>query len=121
MELGHITPILRIYDEAKAREFYVGFLGFQVDWEHRFEPEMPVYMQVSKDNCILHLSEHFGDGTPGVNIRISTAGLDEYQQLLLAKQYKNARPGIRLQPWNAREMQIRDPFYNHLIFYENVE
>jgi hypothetical protein len=24
-------PILRIFDEAKAREFYVGFLGFQVD------------------------------------------------------------------------------------------
>ena len=28
MTLGPITPILRIFDEAKAREFYVGFLGF---------------------------------------------------------------------------------------------
>jgi catechol 2,3-dioxygenase-like lactoylglutathione lyase family enzyme len=38
MTLGKTTPILRIFDEAKAREFYVDFLGFKVDWEHRFEP-----------------------------------------------------------------------------------
>jgi hypothetical protein len=31
MSLGKITPILRIFDEAKAKEFYVGFLGFTVD------------------------------------------------------------------------------------------
>lgn len=35
-------PIFRIFDEANPREFYVGFLGFQVDWEHRFnEPIAP--------------------------------------------------------------------------------
>ena len=27
-KLGTVTPILRIFDIAKAREFYVGFLGF---------------------------------------------------------------------------------------------
>jgi len=26
-------PILRIFSLDKAREFYVGFLGFSVDWE----------------------------------------------------------------------------------------
>lgn len=34
-------PILRIFDEAKARAFYLDFLGFRVDWEHRFGPDMP--------------------------------------------------------------------------------
>jgi hypothetical protein len=57
MMFGKTVPILRIFDEAKAREFYIGFLGFVVDWEHRFEPNMPLYMQVSKDECVLHLSE----------------------------------------------------------------
>ena len=38
------VPILRIFDVAKAKEFYVGFLGLQVDWEHRFEPDAPVYI-----------------------------------------------------------------------------
>src|SRR5690349_4182951 len=58
MTFGKTTPILRSFDEAKAREFYVGFLGFKVDWEHRFEPDTPLYMQVSRDGCVLHLSEH---------------------------------------------------------------
>ena len=43
MKLGKTTPILRIFDEAKAKEFYVDFLGFKVDWEHRFEPGLPLY------------------------------------------------------------------------------
>jgi len=34
MKLGQTTPILRMFDEARAREFYVEFLGFTVDWEH---------------------------------------------------------------------------------------
>jgi uncharacterized glyoxalase superfamily protein PhnB len=116
MKLGRITPILRIFDEAKAHEFYVDFLGFKVDWEHRFEADLPLYMQVSKDDCILHLSEHFGDGSPGTHLRIETAGLEEFQQQLLAKRYKNARPGIEDMPWGTREMTISDPFGNTLSF-----
>ena len=65
MRLGNSTPILRIFDEAKAREFYVGYLGFRIDWEHRFAPGMPLYLQVSRDGCVLHLSEHHGDACPG--------------------------------------------------------
>ena len=26
------VPIMRIFDEAKAKEFYLGFLGFGLDW-----------------------------------------------------------------------------------------
>lgn len=116
MKLGRITPILRIFDEAKAREFYVDFLGFHVDWEHRFEPDLPLYMQVSKDDCILHLSEHFGDGSPGIHLRIDISDIDSYQQQLLAKRYKNARPGVENTPWKTREMTVADPFGNLLTF-----
>lgn len=45
MKLGRTTQILRIFDEAKAKEFYVDFLGFTIDWEHRFESDLPLYMQ----------------------------------------------------------------------------
>jgi uncharacterized glyoxalase superfamily protein PhnB len=117
MKLGKITPILRLFDEAKAREFYVDFLGFKVDWEHRFEPGTPLYMQVSKDDCIIHLSEHHGDSSPGAHLRVEIDGLDEYQQLLLAKKYKNAWPGIEETPWGTREMTISDPFGNAISFW----
>jgi catechol 2,3-dioxygenase-like lactoylglutathione lyase family enzyme len=120
VKLGKLTPILRIFDDAKAREFYVDFLGFKVDWEHRFEPDMPLYMQLSKDDCVLHLSEHFGDGSPGAHIRIEITGLDEFQQSLLAKHYKHARPGIEDTPWKTREMTIADPSGNRLTFASSI-
>ncbi|MCU6499169.1 VOC family protein [Rugamonas sp. A1-17] len=116
MNLGSITPILRSFNEAQMREFYVDFLGFKVDWEHRFEPGTPLYLQVSRDGCVLHLTEHFGDCSPGGAIRIATSGLDEYHAQLIAKQFKHARPGIEDMPWGSREMSIKDPSGNRLTF-----
>ena len=40
-------PVLRMFDVAKAREFYLDFLGFLVVFEHRFEPDFPLYMRIS--------------------------------------------------------------------------
>jgi hypothetical protein len=65
-----VVPILRIFDIAKADEFYQGFLGFSVDCDHRFDPGAPLYRQISRGNLLLHLSEHHGDGSPGARIRV---------------------------------------------------
>jgi len=46
IKFERIAPIFRIFSLEKAREFYIDFLGCKVDWEHRFEPSAPVYMQV---------------------------------------------------------------------------
>ena len=105
LQLSNPVPILRIFDEARARDFYLGFLGFRIDWEHRFEPGTPLYMQVARDACVLHLSEHHGDATPGSALRIAVSDLDALQADLLGKQYKYARPGIEEMPW-ARDMKI---------------
>ncbi len=114
------TPILRIFDEAKARQFYLDFLGLTVDFEHRIEPDAPLYMGVSRDACKLHLSEHHGDASPGTKVRISVDELEAYHRDLLAKQYKYYRPGLRDQPWGAREMTIQDGFGNKLIFFRSI-
>ncbi len=53
--------ILRIFDVPKATEFYIGWPGFKIEWEHPFEPGMPFYMGVSKDNIELHLPEQFNE------------------------------------------------------------
>ena len=116
MSFGKTTPILRIFDEAKAKEFYVDFLGFTIDWEHRFENGLPLYMQISKDGCIIHLSEHHGDCSPGAALRIETNELEAFQKQLLAKQYRYARPGIEETPWGSRDMSVSDPFGNRLTF-----
>ncbi len=116
MIMGKVTPILRVFDESKTREFYVDFLGFKVDWEHRFEDDLPLYMQVSKGDCVLHLSEHHGDSCPGSALRIEVENIDGYQKELIEKRYKNACPGVQDQPWGSRDMSINDPFGNRLVF-----
>jgi uncharacterized glyoxalase superfamily protein PhnB len=116
MALTNTTPILRIFDEAKAREFYVDFLGFQVDWQHRFEPSLPIYLQVSRGGCVLHLTEHHGDASPGAAMRIQTDDIDALHTELNAKQYPYARPCIEATPWDTRDMSVKDPFGNRLTF-----
>lgn len=116
MQLTKATPILRIFDERKAREFYVDFLGFQVDWEHRFEPDLPLYLQVSRGGFVLHLSEHHGDCCPGAAMRIDTSDIDALHAELAGKRYGYARPQVDQTPWGSREMSVKDPFGNRLTF-----
>jgi catechol 2,3-dioxygenase-like lactoylglutathione lyase family enzyme len=111
-------PVLRIFDEDKAREFYLGFLGFTLDWEHRFEPDLPLYAQVSRSGVVLHLSGHHGDGSPGAMVFIRITGIEAWQQELAARNYRFARPGIVERPW-GREVAVSDPFYNRLQFCEH--
>lgn len=112
------TPIPRIFDEEKAKEFYLEFLGFSLDWEHRFEDDLPLYLQISYGNCIIHLSEHHGDCSPGAALRIEVENLKMFHANLLAKQYKYARPGIETTPFDTLEVSLVDPFGNRLQFFE---
>jgi len=117
MKLSNTVPVLRIFDEAKAREFYVDWLGFTVDWEHRFEADLPLYMQLSKDGCRLHLSEHHGDSSPGARLRIGCDDIDGFAAWLRERPYKYARPGApEDMPWGTREITLNDPFGNRLTF-----
>ncbi len=111
-------PIFRIFDEIKAKEFYVGFLGMKIDWEHRFESDFPIYIQVSKGNLIFHLSEHSGDCTPGSKVFVNVKGLDSLYQEITSRQYKYNRPQIELAPWGDRCFTVTDPFSNKILFNE---
>lgn len=116
MPLSRTTPILRSFDETRAREFYLGFLGFQVVFEHRFEPDAPLYMGIARDGCTLHLSEHHGDATPGASMRIQVTDVDALCAELRAKAYPNARPHVEQMPWGTRDFTVTDPFGNRLTF-----
>ncbi|MFQ5609192.1 MAG: glyoxalase superfamily protein [Woeseiaceae bacterium] len=111
-------PVIRIFDEEKAREFYVQFLGMNVDWEHRFEEGFPLYMQVSRDGLVLHLSEHSGDCTPGSKVFVNTPDLDEFYTDIVSKDYTYSRPEIFTAEWGDRMMEVTDPFANKIVFNE---
>ena len=78
-------------------------------------------MQVSKDGCVLHLSEHHGDCSPGAALRIETSDLDAFHGVLASKRYEYARPGLEEMPWGTRDMSVKDPFGNPLTFTTALE
>jgi len=121
LQVDQTIPIFRIFDVAKAKEFYIGFLGFTLDWEHRFEEVAPVYMQVSRAGLTLHLSEHHGDCCPGSTAFVRVKGLTEYHAEIRAKQYGYLRPGIEETFYKSRCMQVIDPFGNRIRFDEAIE
>lgn len=120
MKLSAAIPIVRIFSEEKAKEFYVDFLGFKIDWEHRFEADFPLYAQVTRSGMTLHLSEHHGDATPGSAVFIPVEDIDALHQELQAKKYKYAKPEIETVGW-GRLLQVMDPFGNRLRFCELSE
>lgn len=111
------VPIVRIFDVAKAHEFYLGFLGFSVDWEHRYGDNFPLYTQVSRGGLRLHLSEHAGDATPGGNMVVYMTGIRAFQKELIGKDYRYMKPGLE-DEGSRLEVTVTDPFQNRIRFME---
>jgi len=121
LSYGPPVPVLRIFDEIKAKEFYIGFLEFKIDFEQRFGENFPLYMGLSQTNCELHLSEHHGDACPGSQVRISVNDIEQLHSNLSAKNYKYAKPGKpEKTPWGTKELTVADPFGNRLTFAQKA-
>ncbi len=123
MFVQKVIPILRIFDYQKAIEFYIDWLRFKIEWEHTFEDNMPVYMEITREGITLHLSEHHGDATPGSKVFIWCNGLKEYHSMLIEKKYRNNKPGFGETFYNSWCVEVMDPFGNRVSFNEkkNVE
>lgn len=112
------VPILRMFDEAKAREFYLDFLGFGVEFEHRFAADLPLYLGIERAGLKLHLSEHHGDASPGSTVFVPMRGIEALRDELLAKGYRYGRPDIVEQDW-GRLLEVHDPFGNRIRFCQS--
>ena len=88
-----ITPIFRILI-LKSKTILLRFLGFKLDWEHRYEENMPLYLQISLQDAVIHLSEHHGDASPGGAIRIKIDDVKDYHSVVLSKEYAYSKPNI---------------------------
>jgi hypothetical protein len=113
-----VIPVLRIFSVDKAREYYLDYAGFHLDWEHREASDSPLYMQVSRDGLVLHLSEHFGDGSPGTCFHVEFHGVKALHVELSAKKYPYWRPGVTKSYAGTAQLTLVDPFGNKLYLAE---
>jgi uncharacterized glyoxalase superfamily protein PhnB len=110
-------PTFRILDYKKAMDFYIQGLGFNIDWEHRFGPTEPVYMQISRNGLTLHLSENKRFQT-GVIILVESKELNQLYSELNNQERKIELSKPEKTNWQTIQMEIEDPFGNLLRFNE---
>ncbi|WP_085711554.1 MULTISPECIES: glyoxalase superfamily protein [unclassified Pseudomonas] len=113
MELSTAIPIFKISSEKLAREYYLDRLGFSMDWEHR-RNDYPAYLQVSKGDLIIHLTEHEGDAEPGTTILVSVSDIES-----LYSELRRGLPSNKFAIIKAGKnhvLEIDDPFGNHIRF-----
>ena len=113
-------PLMRIFDVVKAKDFYVGFLGFTIDWEHQFDKGMPVYLQISKGDLILHLTEHHGDCCPGSTVFVWMTGIEQFHAEITSRGYGYMRPALEKTFYNSLCIEVADPFGNRIRFNEDL-
>ena len=111
------APIFRSFDEAKARAFYISWLGFEVTFEHRFAPDAPLYMGIRRGDLVLHLSEHHGDATPSSTAFVRMQGIRDFHNELIGRSYANNCPDVDHMPWGF-QFEVIDPFGNRIRFNE---
>lgn len=70
-----VIPVLRVENADRAVAWYRR-LGFEKEWEHRFEPGFPRFVSVARGGARLYLSEHTGDARPDTLIHLYVADVD---------------------------------------------
>ena len=98
-------PIFRVADARAAARWYER-LGFAVTGEHRFAPQLPLYLFLRRGEDVwLHLSEHTGDSRPDTLVYLYVDDIDA-----VATEFGVP---VATQPW-AREVELTDPDGNRL-------
>ncbi|MGF7229844.1 glyoxalase superfamily protein [Arachidicoccus sp.] len=121
VQVEKIIPVLRIFNYQKAIEFYIDWLGFKINWEHTFDENAPVYMEIEREGLVLHLSEHHGDGTPGTNVFIWCNEVRSFHEEIINKKYKYNKPGLEETFYGSLACTVIDPFHNQISFNQKLE
>ena len=81
----------------------------------------PYYIGIKRDNIEIHLSELYGDSTPGSKVFIICDEIEKYYNKCTARPYKYYRPCLEKTFYGALEFSVQDPFGNKLSFNEYLK
>ena len=116
-------PVLRMLNEAAAKAFYLDFLGYVINWEHRFrdDPKSPLYLQVNLGESVLHLNGHAEADAPTSEVRIPVVGVQAFCQWLGTRTPDGQEPPEVVDPryeGKPTDLNLADPSGNTLTFWE---
>jgi catechol 2,3-dioxygenase-like lactoylglutathione lyase family enzyme len=103
--LAGLAPFLRVADARASTEWYRR-LGFEQEFEHRFEPRLPLFVSVRRGPARLFLSEHRGDARPDTLVYLYVDDVDA-----VAAEFN---VDAETAPWGTRELQLVDPDGNRI-------
>ena len=110
-----VVPALRITNYLRSKAFYLDGLGFSVAWEHRFEPQFPVFMSITLDGMEIFLSEHSGDCQVGGLVHLYVPDVDScYAEFRKKGIAVHEPPNESME--GMRDMTVVDPDGNQLRF-----
>ena len=98
-------PVLHVEDAGRAVGWYER-LGFEKEWEHRFEPGFPLFVSIARGGMRLYLSEHAGDARPDTLVYLYVRDVD-----VVAREF-----GVPVDEESpaGRECALQDPDGNRL-------
>jgi catechol 2,3-dioxygenase-like lactoylglutathione lyase family enzyme len=105
MSIRRVVPDISAADFALSREFYVGFLGFEVGMEMGF-----VMTFVSPTNPTAQVTVFRGDdaSTPQPNMTIEVADVDAVHAKAIEHGIEIMYP-LTDEPWGVRRFFVSDP------------
>jgi catechol 2,3-dioxygenase-like lactoylglutathione lyase family enzyme len=113
--MQRVIPALRVQSFELSRDFYQR-LGFEVQWQHQFEPGFPVFASLGYDGMEIYLTEHTGDCQFGGLIHFDVPDVDEYCRIIVGRGIEVAQPPTNSMGPDLRDMLIVDPDGNRLAF-----
>ena len=93
-----MAPILHVANARASIQWYAQ-LGFDVESEHAFGPDWPLYMRLRRGPAQLHLSEHRLDGGPDTHVYLHVEDVDDIIP---------AGAVAEDCPWGMREARLTD-------------
>lgn len=117
--ISSCVPTLRVNDAVKSCTFYCDVLGFKKNWEHRFGPDYPLFVSVSRGPTTLFLTEH-PECSSGALVYFYVKEVNSFSAELI-QNGAVFELGPVDQPWGVREVHLQDPDGNKLRFGQTLE
>jgi catechol 2,3-dioxygenase-like lactoylglutathione lyase family enzyme len=110
-----VVPALRVRSYEVSRAFYER-LGFEEKWKHQFEPNLPVFASIARDDMELFLTEHKGDCQFGGLVHFYVPDVDSCYRQFRDNGVKIQEPPSNSLGPETRDMLVIDPDGNRLSF-----